>query len=99
MSPVATALTSAAVAILVLMLGTWLLSLAIKNVSIVDIVWGLGFVVVAWVVRLRVDGLAARQNLLVAMTTIWGLRLATYLFLRNALTPSAASEQNEPADS
>ena len=83
MSPVATALTSAAVAIVVLMLGTWLLSLAIKNVSIVDIVWGLGFVVVAWVVRLRVDGLAARQNLLVAMTTIWGLRLATYLFLRN----------------
>jgi steroid 5-alpha reductase family enzyme len=38
---------------------------------------------VAWVVRLRVDGLDARQNLLVAMTTIWGLRLAIYLFWRN----------------
>ena len=34
--------------------------------------------------RLRVDdGLAARQNLLVAMTTVWGLRLAGYLFWRN----------------
>jgi steroid 5-alpha reductase family enzyme len=84
MSAVATALTTAAATIVVLMLATWLLSLAKKNASIVDIVWGLGFVLVAWTVRLRVDdGLAARQNLLVAMTTIWGLRLAGYLFWRN----------------
>ncbi len=84
MSAVATALTTAALTIVVLMIATWLLSLILKNASIVDIVWGLGFVVVAWAVRLRVDdGLAARQNLLVAMTTVWGLRLATYLFWRN----------------
>jgi steroid 5-alpha reductase family enzyme len=77
-------MTTAGIAIVVLMIATWLLSLALKNASIVDIVWGLGFVLVAWVVRLRVDdGLAARQNLLVAMTTIWGLRLGGYLFWRN----------------
>jgi steroid 5-alpha reductase family enzyme len=84
MSAVATAMSSAAIAIVVLMLATWVVSVVIKNASIVDIVWGLGFVMVAWVVRLRVDdGLAARQNLLVAMTTIWGLRLGGYLFWRN----------------
>ncbi len=84
MSAVATALTTAALTIVVLMIVTWLLSLAMKNASIVDIVWGFGFVCVAWAVRLRVDdGLSARQNLLVAMTTVWGLRLATYLFWRN----------------
>lgn len=84
MSAVTTALTTAGLTILVLMLGTWLLSLALKNASIVDIVWGFGFVCVAWAVRLRVDeGLAARQNLLVLMTTVWGLRLAGYLFWRN----------------
>lgn len=84
MSAVATAMTTAAIAIVVLMLATWLLSLVLKNASIVDIVWGLGFVLVAWAVRLRVDdGLAVRQNLLVAMTTIWGLRLGGYLFWRN----------------
>jgi steroid 5-alpha reductase family enzyme len=77
------AMITAAVAIAVLMFGTWLLSLALKNASIVDIVWGLGFVVVAWAVRSRVDGNSARQWLLVVMTTIWGLRLATYLFIRN----------------
>ena len=84
MSAVTTALTTAGLTILVLMLGTWLLSLALKNASIVDIVWGFGFVCVAWAVRLRVDdGLVARQNLLVLMTTVWGLRLAGYLFWRN----------------
>lgn len=78
-----TALATAAITIAVLMLGTWVTSLAVKNASIVDIVWGLGFVLVAWAVRLRVDGLDARQNLLVLLTTVWGLRLAGYLFWRN----------------
>lgn len=83
MSPAVNAMVSAAVAILILMSITWLVSVIIKNASIVDIVWGFGFVVVAWVVRFRVDGLGARQFLLVLMVTIWGLRLAGYLFWRN----------------
>jgi steroid 5-alpha reductase family enzyme len=78
-----TAMSSAALAIVVLMLVTWVLSVVVHNASIVDVVWGLGFVVVAWVVFARVDGNTNRQRLLVAMTTIWGLRLATYLFIRN----------------
>ena len=66
------------------MIGTWLVSLALKNASIVDIVWGLGFVLVAWAVRARVDGNSPTdRTLLVAMTTLWGLRLAGYLFIRN----------------
>jgi steroid 5-alpha reductase family enzyme len=73
----------AALVIAVLMVGTWLVSLALKNASIVDIVWGLGFVLVAWAVRLTTDGVPTRQNLLVAMTTVWGLRLGGYLFWRN----------------
>ena len=44
-------LLAAAAAIVVLMLGTWLLSLAWHDASIVDPVWPLGFVVVAWVTR------------------------------------------------
>ena len=75
---------TAALTIVVLMVATWLLSLALTNASIVDITWGLGFVCVAWAVRLRVDdGLDARQWLLVGMTTVWGFRLAGYLFWRN----------------
>ena len=77
------AMLVSALAIVVLMLSTWVLSIILKNASIVDIVWGLGFVVVAWVVRLSADGNNARQWLLVAMVTVWGLRLAGYLFWRN----------------
>ena len=77
------AMLVSAIAILVLMLGTWILSVILKNASIVDIVWGLGFVIVAWVVRFTIDGNNARQWLLVAMVSVWGLRLAGYLYWRN----------------
>ncbi len=83
MSPTATAMVGAAVAIAMLMIATWAVSVTLVNASIVDIVWGLGFVTVAWVVRWLVDGNDHRQWLLVAMTTLWGLRLAAYLWWRN----------------
>ena len=83
MSPTATALVTAAATIAVLMLVTWLISLVVRDASIVDLVWGLGFVLVAWAVRITVDGNDARQWLLVGMVTIWGLRLSGYLAWRN----------------
>ena len=82
-------LLASAAAIVVLMLATWLLSLLWRDASIVDPVWPLGFVVIAWVVR----GVAAghgdptRQWILVAMTTIWGLRLSGYLAWRKRGAP------------
>ena len=78
-----TAMLASALAIITVMLTTWVISVMIKNASIVDIVWGLGFVVVAWTVRLTVDGDDARQNLLTLLVTLWGLRLALYLGKRN----------------
>ena len=77
------ALATAALAIVVLMVGTWLLSLALRHASIVDIVWGLGFVVVAWAVRLRLDDPSGRATLIAVLVTIWGLRLSGYLAWRN----------------
>ena len=77
-------LGSAALAVLVLMVATWLLSLVLRNASIVDIAWGAGFVIVAWVSALVGDGHTERSNLLVALVSIWGLRLAGYLLWRNA---------------
>jgi steroid 5-alpha reductase family enzyme len=74
-------LASAAV-IAVLMLSTWLLSLALDDVSIVDIVWSLGFVLVAWTCFAIADGSAARKALVVSLTTIWGVRLALHMFWR-----------------
>jgi steroid 5-alpha reductase family enzyme len=82
-SDAATAMLVAAATIAVLMVVTWLVSLPLRNASIVDLIWGLGFVLVAWAVRLTVDGNSARQWLLVGMVTVWGLRLSAYLTWRN----------------
>ena len=72
MSPAATALVVSAAAIAVLMLTTWVVSLIKRNASIIDPVWGFGFVVVAWVVRATVTGYDLRQWVLVTMVTLWG---------------------------
>jgi steroid 5-alpha reductase family enzyme len=64
------------------MLALWLLSVALKDSSIVDIFWGPGFVLVAWVVALQV-GWSPRGALAVGLVTAWGLRLAAHLAIRN----------------
>jgi steroid 5-alpha reductase family enzyme len=61
----------------------WLLSLVKRDVSIVDIFWGLGFVALSWFYRtLGSDG-TSRHWLLLMLVTIWGFRLALYLLWRN----------------
>ena len=75
--------SSSALAVGVLMLAVWLLSLLLKNASIVDIVWGLGFVVVAWVSNLASDGSSDVGLIVAVMVSIWGSRLAGYLWWRN----------------
>lgn len=75
--------SSSAVAVGVLMLSVWLLSLLFKNASIVDIFWGLGFVVVAWVANFVSDGSSDVGLIVASMVSIWGLRLASYLWWRN----------------
>jgi steroid 5-alpha reductase family enzyme len=72
-----------ALAVAVLMFATWLLSIPLRNASIVDIVWGLGFVTVGWTAWLIADHHGARSLVLLIMVTLWGLRLAVYLAWRN----------------
>ena len=74
-----------ALAIAVVMFTTWLVSLPLRNASIVDPIWSLGFVVVGWVAFIsqhqHVD--AVRTGVLLAFVTIWGVRLSLHLFIRN----------------
>lgn len=76
-------MVNSAIAIAVVMVSTWIVSVIVKNASIVDIVWGLGFVIVSWVLVLSIDGDRGRQFVLAILVSIWGLRLAGYLFKRN----------------
>jgi steroid 5-alpha reductase family enzyme len=66
-----------------LMLGVWLLSVMRRDASIVDVFWGLGFVVIAWTAGTLGAGYRQRQLLICTLVSVWGLRLALYLLWRN----------------
>lgn len=74
---------NSALAISAMMLTIWLISLLIKNVSIVDIGWGTGFVLVAIVSALTAADQGDGRWVLVGMTGLWGTRLTLYLAWRN----------------
>lgn len=69
--------------IMLIMTTLWFVSIYLKNVSIVDLFWGFGFVVSSLFFYLNTDGVSTRKILLLIMVTIWGLRLSIYLSWRN----------------
>lgn len=79
----ASVLLASAASIAVLMVVMWLVSLLARDASIVDIIWGLGFVVVAVTAAVVGDGAVDRRYLLLALVGVWGLRLSGYLAWRN----------------
>ena len=69
--------------VLALVTVLWAVSVAVRDTSIVDVFWGSGFVVIAWVGFAFADGSHARRLLLATLVTIWGLRLTLHLARRN----------------
>ncbi|HKJ36852.1 MAG TPA: DUF1295 domain-containing protein [Solirubrobacterales bacterium] len=74
-------LTLAAVA--ALMIGTWLLSLPLRDASIVDIVWAPAFAVIAWTADAVGPGAGDRSLLIAVLLSIWAVRLGTYIAVRH----------------
>jgi steroid 5-alpha reductase family enzyme len=70
--------------IMTIMTALWIISVIIKNVSIVDLFWGFGFVISAIFYFLRTDGFGQRKAIILALAAIWGLRLTIYLVWRNS---------------
>jgi steroid 5-alpha reductase family enzyme len=66
-----------------LMVLTWIASLVRRDASLVDRVWGLAFVVLAWTYVLAGDISTSRATLVLTLTTIWGLRLSGFITWRN----------------
>jgi steroid 5-alpha reductase family enzyme len=63
----------------------WLVSLLLKNSSIVDMFWGMGFVMSVWIVFFQTWSTVTPRHWVIAIrVTIWGLRLSLHVFIRNA---------------
>ncbi len=61
----------------------WAISVARRDASIVDILWGLGFVLVAGAAFAAGGPSTPRARLALLLTGLWGVRLAGYLAWRN----------------
>lgn len=70
-------------ALAVLAAGGWLVSLAKRDVSIVDSLWSLLVLTPALVVALRLPAPGPRAGWLLALAVLWAARLAVYLTWRN----------------
>ena len=73
--------------LVVMMTIGWIVSVLRRNVTIVDSLWGSGFVLIAFfgyfMVDVPTEGFAGRRLLLVVLTSLWGVRLTIYLTHRN----------------
>ena len=69
--------------VLGIMAALWLISLRLRDTSIVDLFWGLGFAVIALATLWRTGGISPRAWLLALLTTAWSLRYSWHLWRRN----------------
>lgn len=79
----------AAVFLFVAMTALWAPSVRLKDSSIVDIFWGLAFVGIT-AIEWWLAPADPRRTLLLALVTLWGVRLSVYLYWRNHGKPEDA---------
>jgi steroid 5-alpha reductase family enzyme len=74
----------AAVVVFIIITVVWLVGAWLEDASLIDVFWGLLFVVMAWVVAaIQLDALTLKQLLFLLLITAWGLRLTYHLAARN----------------
>lgn len=76
-------LSTSLAAIWVFVTALWLVSLRLKNASIIDVFWGPAFILQALIYFALTDGFIGRKVLTLVLVLIWGGRLALHIFLRN----------------
>jgi steroid 5-alpha reductase family enzyme len=80
-------LLAAAIAVFIFMTGVFVLAQLLRNNGIVDIAWGLGFIVVTAALFSREPGLYPSKALIIVSVIVWGSRLSVHIFLRNLGRP------------
>ena len=79
---IATLLATNAVVLVVMFFILWLITLRTRDVTPVDSVWALGMVVLGWSTFVQTGGDPERKLLMMALCTLWGVRLGGYLLWR-----------------
>lgn len=69
--------------LLTLALGLWVVSLAIKDASILDVFWGPACCIPAVMTWLMAEVATPRATVLTALVVLWGLRLFAHISVRN----------------
>tara|TARA_B100001123_G_C15342742_1_gene1035684 strand:+ start:2950 stop:3759 length:810 start_codon:yes stop_codon:yes gene_type:complete len=85
--------TTSLVALLILlsfMSLIWLISVILRNSSIVDIFWGIAFILLSYAYTNSVETLGLRQVIVLLAVHSWALRLSLYLLWRNWNQPEDA---------
>ncbi|WP_431875899.1 DUF1295 domain-containing protein [Amycolatopsis sacchari] len=72
-----------AVAVLVLITGTFAIAVRRRRYDTIDSAWGLGFAVIAVLTCLLSPGPPLPRLLVTGLTAVWGLRLSVHIALRN----------------
>ena len=76
-------MTAALLTLLVAFTLLWLVSLALRDASIVDICWGPAFVLAASATLVTLDAISPRAATVTALLVLWAARLAFHLARRN----------------
>ena len=74
------------IALLVLLVAatlTWAASIPLKNVAIVDVLWGILFLLAGLTYALTVTAPGSRTALVLVLLTLWSLRLALHIGIRS----------------
>ena len=87
--------------ILLIAAAAWVVSVLIDDVSFVDSLWSLFFLVAAIVFAVELESLSTRALLVLALVAIWALRLSLHITVRNWGEPEdyryqAIRANNEP---
>jgi steroid 5-alpha reductase family enzyme len=80
-------LLNAAAVVFIFMTAVFVLALILKNNGIVDVAWGLGFVLLAVHLHFQAPQRGQVEMIFLALVALWGLRLAGHILRRNLGKP------------
>ena len=81
-SPILHTIAAGFLSVSSLMCCLWLIHLALKNAGVVDIGWGLGFIILSGLYFFNGVGFNLRNSMCYTMVVLWGLRISLFLIKR-----------------